>query len=105
MHELAPLAPPAPSRRLRIPRTSHYTTALVHIPAERGQVRLYADCGRAEFDAEGQLVRVVCAAVLYGSIPVTDHRMGWHLTWDAHPCRWIGWRIVDDSAEPVRAAS
>ncbi|WP_157172508.1 hypothetical protein [Nocardia pneumoniae] len=73
--------------------------------ADRGSVRLYADCGRAEFDSANRLIAVACPAVLCGSVPAAGNRIGEHLTWDTQPCRWSGWRIVDDRVRPVRAAS
>lgn len=70
-----------------------------------GYLRLHADCGRAEFDADIQLIRVACPALLCGSVPVADNQIGAHLTWDARPCQWSEWRIVDDSVPVVRPVS
>ncbi|WP_194838272.1 hypothetical protein [Nocardia sp. XZ_19_369] len=70
-----------------------------------GYVRLHADCGRAEFDANHDLVRVACPAVWCGSVSVDDNTIRPHQTWDKLPCWWSGWRIVDDGVAVERAVS
>lgn len=71
--------------------------ALRYSASGEGCVRLYADCGRARFDGENRLVSVACPAVLCGSVPVSNNRIGAHHTWNARPCQWVGARIIDDT--------
>lgn len=85
--------------------------SLCHLPSRRNSahgpahVRLHADCGNIERDAEHRLVRVACPALLCGSVPVRGNRIQPHGTWDQRPCRFGGWLIVDDKATAARAAS
>ncbi|MEV6340461.1 hypothetical protein AB0M12_37785 [Nocardia vinacea] len=71
----------------------------------RRHVRLRADCGRAKFDNQNQLIAVACPAIFCGSVQVTDGRIRAHQAWDDHTCQWSGCRIVDDSIEPARFAT
>ncbi|WP_378736129.1 hypothetical protein [Nocardia brasiliensis] len=70
-----------------------------------GYVRLHADCGRAEFDADHQLIRVACPAVWCGAVSVADNVIQSHQTWDNRECAWGGWRIVDDKVAAEKALS
>ncbi|WP_062989896.1 hypothetical protein [Nocardia anaemiae] len=83
----------------------HHQATPRYTAAVDGFVRLYADCGRAKFNGENQLISVTCPAVLCGSVPVSDNRIGEHRTWDAQPCRWVGAVIIDDTVPAARAIS
>lgn len=85
-------------RWLNTPTHPDPATAL---PPATSWLRLYADCGRARFDDADRLIAVACPAVLCGSVTVADNRIREHLTWDARPCPWSGWRIVDDRVGQV----
>ncbi|WP_378741376.1 hypothetical protein [Nocardia brasiliensis] len=98
------------------PRTnSHHTPAAADsrcdtIPTgvaagREGYVRLHADCGRAEFDADHQLIRVACPAVWCGAVSVADNVIQAHPTRDNRERAWGGWRIVDDKVAAEKALS
>ncbi len=83
-------------------RSVHDKLGVVRRAGRRGAVRLYADCGRVEFDTTGRVRSVACPAVLCGSVPVVGKRISPHQTWDDHLCRWSGQRIIDDTARLAR---
>lgn len=55
------------------------------------------------FNRANRVVAVVCPALLCGSVPVVNDRIGRHVTWDGRWCRWSGWHVMNERAGRVES--